>query len=177
MCCWFPTSVVYNFKMRTGIKFLCFSALLSFLLAATDISAQDSSGMVTASRGEVSINSNGETRPLKRGDFLYEHDEIIASERSFAVLQFVDGAKVSLRPDSILIIEQYQYASGGEDAATLSLVTGGMRVVVGAIASGQPGNYRIRIPLALLSIQGSEGSLTLCDDKICDQEGLVEITE
>lgn len=133
--------------------------------------------MVTASRGEVSINSNGESRPLKRGDFIYEHDEIIASERSFAVLQFVDGAKVSLRPDSILIIEQYQYGSIGEDAATLSLVSGGVRVVAGAIASSQPGNYRIRTPLSLMSIQGTEGSLTLCDDKICEQEGLVEITE
>jgi len=133
--------------------------------------------MVTAARGEVSVTSDGETRPLKRGDFIYEHDEIIASERSFAVLQFEDGAKVSLRPDSTLIIEQYHYASGGEDTATLYLVSGGVRVVSGAIASSQPGNYRIRTPLALMTIEGSEGSLTLCNDKICEQEGLVEITE
>ena len=133
--------------------------------------------MVTAARGEVSVTSDGETRPLKRGDFIYEHDEIIASERSFAVLQFEDGAKVSLRPDSTLIIDQYHYASGGEDTATLYLVSGGVRVVSGAIASSQPGNYRIRTPLALMTIEGSEGSLTLCNDKICEQEGLVEITE
>jgi hypothetical protein len=151
--------------------------LLACLLAAANVIAQDSSGMVTASRGEVSVTSDGETRPLKRGDFIYQHDEIIASERSFAVLQFVDGAKVSLRPDSTLIIERYNYSSGGEDAATLNLVAGGLRVVSGAIASSQPGNYKIRTPLALMSIQGSEGSLTLCDDKICEQESLVEIKE
>jgi len=163
--------------MRTGNRVLCFSVLLAFLLAPASIIAQDSSGMVTASRGEVSINSNGETRPLIRGNFIYEHDEIIASERSFAVLQFVDGAKVSLRPNSTLIIEQYQYASLGDDTATLSLVSGGVRVVAGAIASSQPENYRIRTPMALMSIQGNEGSLTLCDNTICEQEGLVEITE
>ena len=151
--------------------------MLACLLAAADVIAQDSSGMVTAARGEVSVTSDGETRPLKRGDFIYEHDEIIASERSFAVLQFEDGAKVSLRPDSTLIIDQYHYASGGEDTATLYLVSGGVRVVSGAIASSQPGNYRIRTPLALMTIEGSEGSLTLCNDKICEQEGLVEITE
>jgi hypothetical protein len=162
---------------ETAHRILCFSVLLAFLLAPASIIAEDSSGMVTASRGEVSIISNGETRPLKRGDFIYEHDKIIASERSFTVLQFVDGAKVSLRPNSTLIIEQYQYASGGDDTATLSLVSGGMRVVAGAIASSQPGNYRIRTPLALMSIQGTEGSLTLCDEKICEQESLVEITE
>ena len=163
--------------IRINNKILCFSILLAFLLATADIYAQDSSGMVTASRGEVSVTSDGETRPLKRGAFIHEHDEIIASERSFAVLQFVDGAKVSLRPDSTLIIEQYQYSSGGEDAATLSLVAGGLRVVSGAIANSQPGNYKIRTPLALMTIEGSEGSLTLCDGEICEQEGLVEITE
>ena len=162
---------------ETAHRIFWFSVLLAFLLAPADIIAQDSSGMVTASRGEVSVNSNGETRPMKRGDFIYEHDEIITSERSFAVLQFEDGAKVSLRPDSTLIIEQYHYASDGEDTATLYLVSGGVRVVSGAIASSQPGNYRIRTPLALMTIEGSEGSLTLCNDKICEQEGLVEITE
>ena len=162
--------------MKTGNRVLCFSVLLAFLLAPACIIAEDSSGMVTASRGEVSIISHGETRPLKRGDFIYENDKIIASERSFAVLQFVDGAKVSLRPNSVLIMEQYQYASrSGTITATLSLVSGGMRVVAGAIASSQPGNYRIRTPLALMSIQGTEGSLTLCDEKICEQESLVEI--
>jgi len=163
--------------IRINNRILRFSTLLAFVLASADIIAQDSSGMVTASRGEVSVTSDGETRTLKRGTFIHEHDEIIASERSFAVLQFVDGAKVSLRPNSTLIIEQYHYASGGEDAATLKLVAGGLRVVSGAIANSQPGNYRIRTPLALMTIEGSEGSLTLCEDKICEQEGLVEITE
>jgi len=163
--------------IRINSRILWFGVLLACLLAAADVIAQDSSGMVTASRGEVSVTSDGETRPLKRGAFIHEHDEIIASERSFAVLQFVDGAKVSLRPDSTLIIEQYHYASGGEDTATLHLVSGGVRVVSGAIASSQPGNYRIRTPLALMTIEGSEGSLTLCDGEICEQEGLVEITE
>ena len=82
-----------------------------------------------------------------------------------------------MHPNSRLIIEQYRHASGGQDTVTLNLVAGGMRVVSGAIASSQPGNYIIRTPLALMTIEGSEGSLTLCDEKICAQEGLVEITE
>ena len=78
-------------------------------------------------RGEVSVTSNGESRPLAPGNFIYEHDEITVSNRSFAVLQFVDGAKVTLRPDSLLIIEQYS-----AEAATLNLgfrqFSGGSRV-------------------------------------------------
>ena len=82
---------------------------------------------------------------------------------------------MSLRPDSSLVIEQYLYSSSGQDTATLSLVAGGLRVVAGAIAGSQPESYRIRTPLTLLSVQGVEGSLTLCGDAICDQKGLVEI--
>jgi len=163
--------------MKTGGRILFLYAMLALLLASAEILAQDSSGMVVASRGEVLIISNGETRPLKRGDFIHEHDEITAGDRSFAVLQFVDGAKVSLRPDTYLIIEQYLYASSGQDAATLKLVSGGLRVVSGAIANAQPENYKIRTPLALMSVQGTEGSLTLCGDDICEQEGLAEILE
>ena len=163
--------------MKADHKVLCFHVLLTFLVAPADIIAQDSSGMVVASHGEIFVISNGESRPLRQGDFIYEHDAVIARNRSFAVLQFVDGAKVIMHPNSRLIIEQYRHASGGQDTVTLNLVAGGMRVVSGAIASSQPGNYIIRTPLALMTIEGSEGSLTLCDEKICAQEGLVEITE
>lgn len=163
--------------MKTGGRILFCIVMLVLVLASAEIPAQDSSGMVVVTRGEVSIISNGETRPLKRGDFIHEHDEIIAGDRSFAVLQFVDGAKVSLRPDSHLIIEQYLYASSGEDAVTLKLVSGGLRVVSGAIADTRPENFKIRTPLALMSVQGTEGSLTLCGEDICEQEGLEEIPE
>ena len=162
---------------HTGMVAPYFCVVLAFVLASADNMAQDSSGMVIASRGDVSVISNGETRPLRQGDFIYEHDEITASNRSFTVLQFVDGAKVSLRPASSLAIEQYLYASSGDSAATLRLTSGGLRVVSGAIAISQPESYRIRTPLALLWIQGTEGSLTLCGDEICEQEGLVEIVE
>lgn len=161
----------------TGMVLPYFCVVLAFVLASPDNMAQDSSGMVVASRGNVSVVSNGETRPLRQGDFIYEHDEITASNRSFVVLQFVDGAKVSLRPGSSLVIEQYFFAGSEESAATLRLTSGGLRVVSGAIASSQPDSYRIRTPQALLSVQGSESSLTLCGDEVCEQNGLIEVVE
>ena len=151
--------------------------MLALMLASPDNMAQDSSGMVVASRGDVSVISKGESRPLRQGDFIYEQDEITANNRSFVVLQFVDGAKLSLRPDSLLVIEQYLFAGSGDSVATLRLASGGLRVVSGAIASGQPESYRIRTPLVLLHVQGTESSLTLCGDKVCEQKGLVEVVE
>jgi hypothetical protein len=146
--------------------------ILAFMLASAEGMANDSSGLVVSARGEVSVTSNGESRPLVPGNFIKEHDEITVNNRSFAVLQFVDGAKVTLRPGSLLIIEQYS-----AETATLNLVSGSFRVVAGSIARYQPENYRIRTPVALMGMSGNESSVTVCGDKICDQQGLVEIVE
>jgi hypothetical protein len=162
--------------MRTGDKFrnivVMPAIFLAFFLTSADSLAQNPVGTVVTSRGDVSVTSNGELRPLKQGELIYEHDELSVSSRSFTVLQFMDGAKVTLRPDSKLIIEQYL-----PYAATLNLLSGGFRVVAGGIASTQPEDYRIRTPIALMSVEGSESSLTLCGDEICEQQGLLEILE
>jgi hypothetical protein len=160
--------------MRPGTKIIVL-VIICLLLSSPHGMADDSIGMTVVSRGDVEVISSGETRPLGRGDFLSEGDEIMVGDRSFAVLQFVDGAKVSLRPDSSLIIEQYRFAGSGEDRASLSLLAGGLRLNQGAISSQQPNTYRIRIPSGLLIMNEPEGSLTLCGNEICDQQGLVEV--
>ncbi len=132
--------------------------------------AEDSSGMVVASRGEVSALANGDSRELKQGDFVYVNDEILTGDRSFAVLQFTDGAKVTVRPDSKLIIETYLYAGNDGDEATLNLVSGGLRVITGAMAKTNPENYKVRTPVALMGVRGTEFSIMLCGDQICEED-------
>ena len=84
-----------------NIKAKALMAAICLLLFAGPVVAQqeDSKGMVVASRGEVIALSNGGSRELKQGDFIYVNDEIITSNRSFAVLQFEDGAKVVDPPE------------------------------------------------------------------------------
>jgi len=146
--------------------------LASFLLVAsmavsTAATAQDSSGMVVASRGEVIAMSNGGSRELKQGDFVYVSDEIMTTNRSFVVLQFQDGAKVTVRPDSTLIIETYLYNGDSDDEAELNLVSGGLRVITGAMAKSNPENYKVRTPVALMGVRGTEFSIMLCGDDVC----------
>ena len=160
------------------INGLLASAVLAAGLAFSAVAvAQDSSGMVVASRGEVIALSNGGSRELKQGDFIFVNDEIMTSNRSFAVLQFEDGAKVTVRPDSTLIIEQYLYAGNDDDAATLNLVEGGLRVITGAMAKSNPENYKVRTPVALMGVRGTEFSIMLCGDSVCAQDGLEEFTD
>jgi hypothetical protein len=132
--------------------------------------AEESSGMVVASRGEVSAMVNGDSRELKQGDFVFVNDEIMTGDRSFAVLQFTDGAKVTVRPDSKLVIETYLYAGNDSDEATLSLVSGGLRVITGAMAKTNPENYKVRTPVALMGVRGTEFSIMLCGDQLCAED-------
>ena len=153
---------------RTLIAALCLLLLMSPAVAQQE----DSSGMVVASRGEVIALSNGGSRELKQGDFIYVNDEIITSNRSFAVLQFEDGAKVTVRPDSTMIIEAYLYNGDDGDEATLSLVEGGLRVITGAMAKSNPENYKVRTPVALMGVRGTEFSVQLCGDELCAEDEL-----
>jgi hypothetical protein len=157
-------------KMRS--KILASFVLIVALTTSTIAVAKDSSGMVVASRGEVIALSDGGSRELKQGDFIYVNDEIMTTNRSFIVLQFEDGAKVTVRPDSTLIIEQYLYNGTDADEAELNLVAGGLRVITGAMAKTNPENYKVRTPVALMGVRGTEFSIILCGEGVCDAEGL-----
>ncbi|MEE4217698.1 MAG: FecR domain-containing protein [Xanthomonadales bacterium] len=156
--------------MKTLVRTISSVLFLALLSGPVVAQQEDSSGMVVASRGEVIALSNGGSRELKQGDFIYVSDEIMTSNRSFAVLQFEDGAKVTVRPDSTLIIEAYLYNGDDGDEATLSLVEGGLRVITGAMAKSNPENYKVRTPVALMGVRGTEFSIMLCGDQLCAEE-------
>jgi len=156
--------------MKNTVRIIAVLGLIASLAVSSIAIAEDSAGMVVASRGDVIAASKGGSRELKQGDYVYIDDEIMTANRSFAVIQFVDGAKVTVRPDSLMIVETYAYNGTDDDAATLNLVSGGLRVITGAMAKTNPENYKVRTPVALMGVRGTEFSIMLCGDDICDQE-------
>jgi hypothetical protein len=158
--------------MKISSRILSSIVLVAAMAVSTIAIAADSSGMVVASRGEVIALSNGGSRELKQGDFIYVNDEIMTTNRSFVVLQFEDGAKVTVRPDSTLIIEAYLYNGDAGDEAELNLISGGLRVITGAMAKNNPENYKVRTPVALMGVRGTEFSVILCGEGVCDAEGM-----
>jgi hypothetical protein len=132
--------------------------------------AEDSTGLVVAARGTVSAQSTGGERALKQGDSIFVEDQIVTGDKSFAVVQFSDGAKVTVRPNSAMIVEEYVYNGGSDDAATLSLVEGGLRVITGAMTKQDPESYKVKTPVALMGVRGTEFAVMLCDEEVCEQE-------
>ena len=152
---------------------VCWAVFLAVVMITPVMGTADSTAMLVASRGEVIAESGDEQRFLTRGDAVHESDRIITGDKSFAVLQFIDGAKVTIRPNTVLDIKQYVYNGGSKNAATLSLVEGGLRVITGAMAKAEPESFKIETPVALMGVRGTEFAVVLCDDgTICQEEGL-----
>jgi hypothetical protein len=135
---------------------------------STQTFASEAKGLVVALRGTVIATANGEARELKQGDEIFVEDEIMTAPKSFTVLQFLDGAKVTVKPDSEIVIEDYVYNGNAEDKATLSLVSGGLRVITGAMAKNNPENYKVKTPVALMGVRGTEFAIQLCGKDICE---------
>ncbi len=160
-------------KMGKRLSVLLIAVVVS--ITSVSVIAADSSGIVVASRGTVTAEARGESRTLKQGDEIYVEDKISTGDKSFAVLQFVDGAKVTtVRPNSAVIVEQYAYNGAGENAGTLNLVEGGLRIITGAMAKSNPDSYKVRTPVALMGVRGTEFAVMLCGKDVC-QEGMGEI--
>jgi len=158
--------------MKMTHKLLTASLLMMVVTAPVQGTA-DSTAVLVASRGEVSAETAGESRSLVRGDGVNESDRVITGDKSFAILQFVDGAKVTVRPNTVLDIKQYVFSGTEGNAATLSLVEGGLRVITGAMAKTEPESFKVETPVALMGVRGTEFAVVLCDDgTVCQEEGL-----
>ena len=145
--------------------------LLAFLLWA-EVSAQENMGMVLASRGDVRLVRAGNEVPLRQGDFVAVGDQVVSAVRSFSVIQLFDGAKLSLRPESTLDITEFSLEGADDGYALIELTRGGMKLVAGSIATSNPKGFRIKTPLSILTVTEPEASLSLCEERICEQSGL-----
>jgi len=153
--------------MNTVSKILI--AVVAALAAfSTQTFAGEATGLVVASRGTVIATSTEDSRELKQGDEIFVEDEILTGPKSFAVVQFLDGAKVTIKPNSEIVIEDYVYNGNADDKATLSLVSGGLRVITGAMAKNNPENYKVKTPVALMGVRGTEFAIQLCGEDICE---------
>ena len=158
--------------MNTVSKVLIVVAVTLAAFSTQVLAAGEAKGLVVASRGTVIATANDESRELKQGDEVYLEDDIMTGPKSFAVVQFLDGAKVTIKPNSEVGIEDYVYNGNSDDKATLNLVSGGLRVITGAMAKNNPENYKVKTPVALMGVRGTEFAVQLCGEDLCEDNGV-----
>lgn len=113
-------------------------------------------GVISAQRGAEPA------RLLGKGNLLFEGDIITTGRKAFAVIQFTDTSRMTLRPETAFQISKYSHGAQ-DDNALLRLVRGGLRAVTGLIAKSGPDAYQLGTPTATIGIRGTDFDARLCD--------------
>ncbi|MFA5017741.1 MAG: hypothetical protein WC504_09355, partial [Methylobacter sp.] len=79
----------------------------------------------------------GAPRILGKDTEIFQGDNIQTTERSFVIVEFTDGAKITVRPNSNFSIDHYDSQSANK-TAQLVLHQGGVNTSTGDIAKAHP---------------------------------------
>ncbi len=153
--------------------------MLAMLVVATIFAGQiteaNEAGNVIFAKGSVTAEREPPV-PLVKGDAVLVEDAIVTGEAARAQLLMLDGAKVAIRPNSRLLIEEFLYPSGepapkgkpvasaSGDRAVYRLIKGGFRSITGAIGKENEADYEVRTPVGVLGIRGTDYTVLLCQD-------------
>ncbi len=116
-------------------------------------------GETTMTIGQaIVISANGESRPVNRGSSISVGDRIETAAGGHVHIRFVDGALVSLRPTSRLVVEDYQYnpATPAQSLVRFRLEKGVTRAISGAAAEGARERFRLNTPLVAIGVRGTD---------------------
>lgn len=145
---------------------LLLHSILNVAVAADAGTVMFAAGEVTAER-EPSI-------ALAKGDIVLDNDIVATGDASRAQLLLLDGAKIAIRPNSRLRIDEFVFQGNAGDSSApvvavsgdrsvATLIKGGLRTITGAIGKEDETAYEVRTPVGVLGIRGTEYSAVFCN--------------
>ena len=144
-------------------RFVGILVLLVLLLAPLFAYAQTVVGKVDFTQGLASAqNGSAAPRFLNKGDALLEGDVISTSARGFAIIAFDDGAKITLRPNTVFAVDKFNQSKGSE-SAVFRLLRGGFRALTGAIGKANPRGVQVTTTTATIGIRGTSFDTRICE--------------
>lgn len=150
-------------------------AIAGMLFSLCALADGTTAGTVTLVTGHASAaTAAGGVRDLVKGGPVYAGETIITSASSFVNIEFTDGGRVLLRPESRFAIERYQYAGAGsppaggaapvqQESAFFHLLKGGFRAVSGLIGHVRHEDYAVQTPVATIGIRGTDYEIRYCN--------------
>jgi hypothetical protein len=139
--------------------------VLGMLLAlACGLAVAQNAGRVEFARGVGFAQSPGQMpRTLGKGLELREGDRLTTSEGGSAVIQLEDGTRMTVRPNSELVLQQYQFKQDAQDnSMVLQMVRGGFRAITGLISKNSPNAAKVQTGTATIGIRGTDFDARLC---------------
>lgn len=126
-------------------------------------------GRIGFIRGEASARRADDVflRPLEPGSPLYEGDRVETRPGAFAVIVFKDRTRVTLRGNSVFVVEQLKFSNdestAANDSALFRLVRGGLRAVTGLMGKRNPSRMKFATSVATIGIRGTGFDLVCID--------------
>ncbi len=144
--------------MNTRLRF-CLALASGILLAAMAPGAYGSSGNVSQLSGTLSVKKpDGSVRILSQKSEIQSGDTLNTQKDSYAQIKFADGAQITLKPNSSVKIERFNFVESEprQDSFFYSLVKGGLRAVSGLVGKrGDPEAYKLGTETATIGIRGT----------------------
>ena len=103
-------------------------------------------------------DANGQSRSVARGDAVRVGDRIETRAGGHVHLRFVDGGRLSVRPDSRLQIESYSHSSAQPQLGAIKfrLDEGVARSITGTWGEAARERFRLNTPVAAIGVKGTD---------------------
>lgn len=151
-------------------------AMAALLLCVLSAVAQAQVARVIDSKGTTLVERSGQLpRLLGAGEALGERDVINVARDSWAILEFNDQTRITLRPNTVFRLDTYK--ADAPESMLLGLVKGGFRMVTGLFGKRNPRGVSIQTATATIGIRGTEFDARLCDaDCAAEERALPGVT-
>lgn len=135
--------------------------LVAFLIAGLPFSAfaEEFAGTVSFVIGEANVKADkGASHAVSKGDKILAGEVIETGANGHVHLKMIDGAFVSIRPQSRFRIEEYHYDSVDPKKSRIKFVLdqGTARSITGKAGEASKESYRLNTPLAAIGIRGTD---------------------
>lgn len=141
-------------KIRMWVVALCCAAALPLVAQAEELA-----GTVSFVIGDAVAKTDKATgRTIARGEKILAGDVIETGANGHVHLKMIDGAFVSIRPQSRFRIEEYRYdvAQPRNSRIKFVLEQGTARSITGKAGEASKESYRLNTPLAAIGIRGTD---------------------
>ena len=113
------------------------------------------------------ISTKHKKRNLHVKSHIYVGDRIFTGIDAFIRLNMIDNAKIDLRCNSEMLIEDYQMLPNA-NKSVIQLVKGSIKKTTGSIGKSEGDIYEMRTPVATIGVRGTEYAIRVLQQHGCD---------
>ena len=134
------------------------------MIGAINGAAAQTIGEVEFARGVGFAQSDGQgPRTLGKGLPLRQGDRVTTAEGASAIVRLQDGTRMTVRPNSEMVIQQYKFSESAPDnSMVMQLLRGGFRAITGLISKNSPDAAKVVTRTATLGIRGTDFDARIC---------------